>query len=75
MRIFHWWKTVGVKCYVPFQFQTPDGEVSLSHWEEVVKQDETLHIKVCHTLTKDHIHPHHYQTMNVEMASQVITKN
>ena len=61
------------------KLKTPDGIVKFSHWQAVYEADSARDkpIQVCHKLTKDHLYPHNYQTMNVLMAfnvSQLITQ-
>lgn len=54
-----------------FQLQTPDGLVQFKHWVKLVEADENRQIKRCPFLSKDHIKPQKFQTMNVKMAFTV----
>lgn len=55
---------------------TPDGVVKFSHWQTLHEVDSAREkpIQVCPKLTKDHLYPHNYQTMNVKMAFNVSKK-
>ncbi|KAE8737771.1 hypothetical protein FOCC_FOCC016761 [Frankliniella occidentalis] len=49
---------------------TPEGTVKFSHWEALWQADNARDkpIQRCYKLTRDHLYPHNYQTMNVGMA-------
>ncbi|KAK3907771.1 Transposable element P transposase [Frankliniella fusca] len=55
--------------------KTPDGMVKFSHWQALLEADSDKAIQVCHKLSKDHLYPHNYQTMNVGMAFSFFSKD
>ncbi|KAK3916855.1 Transposable element P transposase [Frankliniella fusca] len=55
--------------------KTPDGVVKFSHWKILYEVDSAKAIQVCHKLTKDHLYPHNYQSMNVGMAFSFFSKH